>query len=130
MGRLLPAACLAFVLVGCADDGTGRSASASGLEDSTYVAVMARLAVVDSVLAPAGEPVRLELPRDSARTIILRAYGVRPEQLVRFAAAAGAEPERMRELLRHIRELADTLQARSWTPDAEERDPEAGGVSR
>ena len=112
---------LATLLVGPATGCGGRRAThAASLSDSTYVQVMARLALVDSTLSPADYHLPDSLPPDSARSLVLGHWGVADSSLISFAEEVGSEPERMQEIWQRIRELADSLAARGWRPDRPE----------
>jgi len=119
-GRARPLV-LAALLAGLAAACGGRAATrAAGLTDSTYVEVMARLALVDSTLAPADYQLPDSLPPDSARSLVLERWGVADSSLVAFAEEVGSEPERMQGIWQRIRELADSLATRGWRPDRPE----------
>lgn len=95
----------------------GDAGPPTGLADSTYVQVMARLSLVDSAMAPAGYELPKGLSRDSARALVLRRWGVTDTTLVAFADAQGVRPNRMQDLWTRIRQLADSLARAHWTPD-------------
>ena len=98
----------------------GRTERPGGLDDSTYVQVMARLALVDTALAPSDFHLPDSLPRDSARQLVLRHWGVADTALLAYADALGGRPDRMQEIWTSIRELADSLAEDGWRPDRPE----------
>lgn len=111
------AALLAGLAAAC---GGARTPRAAGLTDSTYVEVMARLALLDSTLAPGDYHLPDSLPPDSARSLVLGRWGVADSSLVSFAREVGSEPERMQGIWERIRVLADSLARRGWRPDGPE----------
>ena len=122
-GAALPTAVVAVVNVALASAAAacgGPRAPAGGLPDSTYVQVMARLALVDSAMAPSSYHFPDTLPRDSARALVLRRFGVRDSALLSYADALGGEPDHMQEVWTRIRSLADSLADGGWTPGADE----------
>lgn len=112
-GALLSSAC-----------STDEAPGPSGLSDSVYVEVMARLVLLDPDMTSETDVPLRGLPRDSARSLVLDRWGVEPERLLRFAEQQGRSPARMAELWRRIQERSDTLESRGWRP-GEENDGEA-----
>lgn len=119
-GAALPAAVVILAVASAAAACGGPPAPAGVLPDSTYVQVMARLALVDSSLAPSGYHLPDSLPRDSARALVLRRFGVRDSALLAYADSLGGRPDRMQEVWTRIRSLADTLADSGWSPGADE----------
>lgn len=117
----MPAATLAWLaLVACVAC-AGRGSGAPGvLPESTYVQVMARLSLTDSLLAPAEYAAPAGLNRDSARVLILRRWGVSDSALLAFANELGGHPDRLKEVWTRVRTLADSLTRAGWTPAAAE----------
>ncbi len=123
-GRERPAAPVAAValvalVAGIACAG-GDSGAPGVLPESTYVQVMARLSLTDSLLAPAEYTPPAKLERDSARAAILRRWGVSDSALVRTASRLGSDPNRVKEVWTRIRTMADSLARAGWNPAAAE----------
>ncbi|HKK08157.1 MAG TPA: hypothetical protein VKA44_04670 [Gemmatimonadota bacterium] len=112
-----PPVLVAGLALACAAACGGRAERPGGLADSTYVQVMARLALVDTALAPSDFDLPDSLPRDSARQLVLRRWGVSDTALLAHAEALGGRPDRMQEIWTSIRELADSLAKDGWRPD-------------
>ena len=113
---LLRRAVLALLLLatGC---GTGGDSSAGGpVSDSVYVEVMARLVLLDSLMGSGSRHLPDGMSRDSARSLVLSAYGVEGEELLVFARERGTRPERMEAIWRRIYELSDSLGDQGWRP--------------
>ena len=75
---------------------------AGGLDDDTYVALMARLNY-------ARERYENTAQDDSARAAVLDAFGVSGAQIEAFTARHGRDPERMARLWERIRREVDAL---------------------
>lgn len=117
---------VALLAAGCgSDDGSG--SAAGPVSDSVYVEVMARLVLLDSLMASDGPHQPEGLTRDSARGLILGAHGVRGDELLEFARERGTRPERMEAIWRRIHELSDSLGETGWRPAGSDT-AAAGGV--
>ncbi len=107
--RILLAAGLAAI--GCAGSG-------GGLDDDTYVQVMARLSWARAKYADTAEG-------DSVRAAALDEHGVTGQQLEEFVARLGDDPGRMHRLWESIRLEVEVLdgvprpESQLETPDAE-----------
>lgn len=107
---------LTALLAGAGSACGDRTEPARGLADSTYVATMARLALVDTSLTGSYGPQALGMPVDSARRLILAERGVDPDALLDYARRRGDQPERMSRVWTRIREVRDSLRDAGWHP--------------
>jgi hypothetical protein len=98
----------------------GRRAEAGVVAESTYVQIMARLSLADSLLAPADYEPPAGLSRDSARALVLGRWGVPDSALEAFADGLGEDPGRLKDVWTRIRSLADSLARSGWSPLPEE----------
>lgn len=114
---------LALLLAGCGVDAVDGGA-AGPVSDSVYVEVMARLVLLDSVMASGDGRLPEGMTRDSARALVLRAHHVTGDELLTFARERGTRPERMEDIWGRIRELSDSLGEGGWRPTG----PDAAGA--
>lgn len=95
-----------LLLAACGD----RPSPEVGAADSTYVALMARLLVIDAGPLPG---VATEEERaaalDSARLRVLADYGLTPDSLLSLAGRIGSDPDRSRRLWETIGLASDSL---------------------
>lgn len=109
---ILLVACLAGI--GCGDSG-------GGLDDDTYIQVMARLSWARAKYADTAEG-------DSVRAAALGGHGVTGQQLEEFVARLGDDPARMHRLWEAIRLEVEVLdgvsrpESQLELPDAERRE--------
>jgi hypothetical protein len=119
--RETPAATVALMALLAGVACGGRSSAAPGvLPESTYVQVMARLSLTDSLLAPAEYARPANLSRDSAHALVLRRWGVADSALLSYAARLGDDPSRLKDVWNRIRTVADSLARAGWIPAAAE----------
>ena len=91
---------LALLAAGVLAGGCGEPAG--GLNDDTYVEVMARLNYARERYANTAED-------DSARAAVLHEFGVSGEQITAFAERHGGDPQRMSRLWERIRREVEAL---------------------
>ncbi len=94
----------------------GRPQGSGVLPESTYVQVMARLSLADSILAASDYTLPVGLARDSARHLVLRRWAVSDSELITFADRLGRDPSRLTDVWTRIRQVADSLSRARWTP--------------
>ena len=114
--RLLVPAALVLLLAACAGEESPAGASSA---DSVYVEVMARLVLLDSAMTRPAEVSLRGIDRDSARRAVLERFDVSARDLLAYAEERGRSPAAMAEIWRRIQELADSLEADGWQPDAD-----------
>ena len=95
LGPVLALLAASVVVAGC-------GAPAGGLDDDTYVEVMARLNYARERYANTAED-------DSARAAVLHEFGVSGEQIAAFAERHGSDPQRMNRLWERIRREVEAL---------------------
>ena len=121
--RAGPAGALLLVLlVGCG----GPEAGPRTVSDSVYVEAMARLVLLDTAVSPTLQPALTGAALDSARTRVLRRWGVDDEALLEFARNRGDDPGRMEAIWQRVYELSNTLQGEDWRPGAGPASPDSG----
>ncbi len=84
---------------------------AEPLSESDYISVMARLSLIEVAISQPEQGAAA----DSARARVLSDYGVDPDHLIAFAAAAGNDPERMQALWQAITDTVEQLRAAGWS---------------
>lgn len=99
-GRGIGPGGLALLAAGVVAVGCGESAG--GIDDDTYVEVMARLNYARERYANTAED-------DSARVAVLHEFGVSGEQIAAFTERYGDDPQRMSRLWERIRREVEAL---------------------
>lgn len=120
------AASLLFGLGACGTEASDGDEIAPSVSDSTYVAVMIDLLLLDAEAASGDAGDESEVTLDSARAEALAKYGVTAQQMIDFADVVGRDPGRMELMWRQITNVFDSVRSADLRRQTEARSEAEG----